>query len=334
MTSNVGTDAMDPTLRLRPATRDDLEAVFELIAACETAMLGEPDYDISEVRDDWRDMSLEDDTRVAVDDAGQVIGYALAQDRGSVRHGGAVYVHPQAEGRGIGSALTRWLEERAHAKVHLAPPDARVVIEFGTLATHLPSTQLLANEGYAVTRHFLRMTIDLGAAPPVTPQWPGGIRVRTHSTRSDDEAVYEAVQESFADHWGHVREPYDGWRKHTVERKEWFAPDLWFLATSGDEIAGVALCSDYPSMGQGWVNTVGVRRRWRRRGVALALMQHAFAEFRRRGRATVSLGVDAESLTNATRVYEKAGMHVKHRFATFTRELRPGIDPATRDLEA
>jgi mycothiol synthase len=325
---------MDPSLGLRHATHDDLDAVFALISACETALLGEPDYDISEVRDDWRDISLEEDTRVVVDAAGAVAGYAMAQDRAFIRQSGGVYVHPQAEGRGIGTALSRWIEERARTKLHLAPPDARVVLEFGTLDTHAAATGLLANEGYEVTRYFLRMTIDLGATPLVAPAWPDGIRVRTHNTGPDDAAVYEAVQESFADHWGHVREPYDGWRKHTVERTEWFAPDLWFLATAGDEIAGVALCSDYPSMGQGWVNTVGVRRPWRRKGVALALMHHAFAEFRRRERATVSLGVDAQSLTGATRVYEKAGMHMKHRFAMFTKELRPGSDLATGDLPA
>jgi GNAT superfamily N-acetyltransferase len=159
-----------------------------------------------------------------------------------------------------------------------------------------------------------------------------GIAVRTHATGADDRAVYEAVQESFADHWGHTREPYERWRKHTVERREWFNPALWFLATSGDEIAGVALCSDYAEMGQGWVNTVGVRRPWRRTGVALALLHHAFAEFRARGRTSAALGVDAQSLTGATRVYEKAGMHVKHRFALFEKELRPGIDLGTQEL--
>jgi GNAT superfamily N-acetyltransferase len=176
------------------------------------------------------------------------------------------------------------------------------------------------------------MTIALAGAPAVTPQWPDGIGVRTHRTGADDEAVYEAVEQSFADHWGHVREPYERWRKHTVERQEWYAPELWFLATAGDEIAGVAICSDYPSMAQGWVNTVGVRRPWRRTGVALALLHHAFAEFRRRGRATVSLGVDAQSLTGATRVYEKAGMHVQHRSALFQKDLRSGIDVSTQEL--
>ena len=316
----------------RPASRDDLDAVFALLTACDIHVLGEPDYDISDLRDDWRDTQLEPDTRVVEDAAGAIVGYTRAVDRTFIRPSGDVYVRPAAEGRGIGTWLTRWLEDRARTKLHLAPDGARVALEFGTSAEHAPAVDLLTNEGYATERYFLRMTIDLRDAAPTTPAWPGGITVRTHNTGPDDEAVYEAVEESFSDHWGHTRDTYERWRKRTVERQEWFAPELWFLAMSGDEIAGVALCGDYADMGHGWVNTVGVRRPWRRTGVALALLHHAFAEFHRRGRATVALGVDAQSLTGATRVYEKAGMRVKHRFALLTKELRPGVEFTTQEL--
>lgn len=317
----------------RPASHDDVDAVYELIAACDTHVMGQPDYDASEIRDDWRDTPMDEDTRVVLDETGTIVGYTMANDRTLVRPSGAVYVHPASEGRGIGTTLTRWIEERAKTKLHLAPEGARVVLEFGTLADYAPSTELLAQQGFAVGRYFLRMSIDLAGVPPVAPAWPDGITVRTHVAGDDDRAVYEAVEESFADHWGHAPVPYERWRKRTVERVEWFNPDLWFLAIAGGAIAGVALCSDYPGMGQGWINTVGVRRPWRRTGVALALLHHAFAEFRRRGRATAALGVDAQSLTGATRVYEHAGMHTKHRFALFAKELRPGIEITTQELE-
>jgi len=319
-------------LTSRPAASGDVEAVYALVAACDTHVLGAPDYDVSEVRDDWRAASLDGDTRVVSDASGAIVGYAIANDRQFVHLTGGVYVHPDAEGRGIGTALTRWIEARARTRLDRSPEGARVMLEFGASTDHAPAMDLLANEGFDIARYFLRMTIALDGAPPVEPQWPAGIGVRTHVTGADDEAVYEAVEESFEDHWGHVRMPYERWRKNTVEREEWFAPELWFLATERGQIAGVAICSDYPSMGQGWVNTVGVRRPWRRNGVALALLHHAFAEFQRRGRSSVSLGVDAQSLTGATRVYEKAGMHVQHRFALFSKELRPGIELGAREL--
>jgi ribosomal protein S18 acetylase RimI-like enzyme len=80
------------------------------------------------------------------------------------------------------------------------------------------------------------------------------------------------------------------------------------------------------------VFTLGVRRPYRRTGVALALLHHAFDEFRRRGRSKAVLNVDAQSLTGATRLYEKAGMSVRIRFMLLTKELRPGVDMTTQEL--
>ncbi len=75
----------------------------------------------------------------------------------------------------------------------------------------------------------------------------------------------------------------------------------------------------------GWVNLLGVRRPWRRRGVALALLQHSFREFYARDRRKVGLGVDAQSLTGATRLYEKAGMRSdpSRQFVLYERSCAP-----------
>ena len=98
-----------------------------------------------------------------------------------------------------------------------------------------------------------------------------------------------------------------------------FDPTLWFVAEEGDEIAGVALCSWHQSGDPqfGWVNVLGVRRPWRKRGLGLALLLHAFAEFGRRGATRVGLGVDAENTTGAVRLYERAGMSVARRNDTY-----------------
>jgi ribosomal protein S18 acetylase RimI-like enzyme len=102
----------------------------------------------------------------------------------------------------------------------------------------------------------------------------------------------------------------------------------------GDEIAAISLCrfkiTDDPEMG--FVDTLGVRRPWRRQGLALALLHHTFTEFQNRGQKRVGLGVDAASLTGATRLYEKAGMHVARQFDNYAKILRPGKDISTQTL--
>jgi len=114
-----------------------------------------------------------------------------------------------------------------------------------------------------------------------------------------------------------------------------FDESLYFVAMDGDEIAGFSLCYDVTGEGPnvGAVEQLGIRRPWRQRGLGLALLQHSFGELYQRGRTTVTLGVDAQSLTGALRLYEKAGMHVRHRADRFEKELRPGKDLSTQSLE-
>ena len=44
--------------------------------------------------------------------------------------------------------------------------------------------------------------------------------------------------------------------------------------------------------------------------------------FRERGRRGAGLGVDSENETGATRLYERAGMHVDQRWILYRRELK------------
>lgn len=119
-----------------------------------------------------------------------------------------------------------------------------------------------------------------------------------------------------------------------METDRRFDPTLWFLAMAGEEVAGISLCYDhaFDDHEMGWVGSLGVRRPWRGQGLGLALLQHSFQEFHRRGKARGGLSVDAESLTGATRLYLKAGMHSdpQRQFNLFEKELRPGFDMSTQ----
>ncbi len=113
-------------------------------------------------------------------------------------------------------------------------------------------------------------------------------------------------------------------------KRDDFDPSLCFLALDGDQIAGFALCRPYIDMG--WVDELGVLRPWRRKGLGLALLHHAFHAFQARGFLRVGLGVDAQNLTGATRLYERAGMSPFRQWDIYQKELRPGVELATRSL--
>jgi ribosomal protein S18 acetylase RimI-like enzyme len=169
------------------------------------------------------------------------------------------------------------------------------------------------------------------------PIWPEGITVRTMQP-GQELAVYRVENETFRDHWGHAEAPEDQgyplWRHRAIDDPS-HDPSLWFLAWDGDQIAGIALCQPFQigDSDMGWVSTLGVRRPWRRRGLAEALLYHSFAELRGRGRIRVGLGVDASSLTGATRLYEKVGMRATRQFTMFAKDLRPGRDLTTQTIE-
>jgi mycothiol synthase len=326
----------------RPASLADLDAVIETINAATRDLIGMDKYTASDYAVEWKQSGFnpDTDTRLVIAPDGQVAGVYEFWDlmQPHVRYAVWGRVHPQHEGRGVGSHLLAWADQRALLSLEKAPPGARVVLQGFVPSIIAGADALFADNGYELIRHSLRMVIELEAAPPA-PVWSDGIVLRTMQ-EGEEADVLRAAREAFKDHWGHVETPFEEdferWmqRLHNDER---FDPSLWFLAMTGDEIAGVSLCwsrsFDDPTMG--WVGTLGVRRPWRRQGLGMALLQHSFGEFYRRGTTIVGLGVDAQNLTGALRLYTKAGMHSDHRHqhSIYEKELRAGNDLSTQSLE-
>jgi mycothiol synthase len=243
---------------------------------------------------------------------GAVVGYADAQERS----GRTKYWFDLRGGDAeAAEALLHVAEELARAR---ATAGARIL---GQITSEDHATRgVYESSGYRLVRYGLEMRAALDEQPPA-PAWPEGLSVRTYEPGRDDRALYEADEEAFADHWEHVPVPYGDWRAAELERPD-LDPSLVFLAEEGDELAGFALC--LPSRaGQpiGWVEVLGVRRRWRRRGLALALLRHAFRAFRARGLPAAGLEVDAENLTGAVRLYERAGMRPVSQWVTYEKTL-------------
>jgi mycothiol synthase len=323
----------------RPPTMDDVDAVVEVFNACSMETLGRPEYAVEEIEKDWQvpGFDLAADSRVVLTPAGRVIGYGdlWGSSLTLVRFRSWVRVHPEFRGQGIGTYLNHWVETRARARMGEAPEGARIVLQTTASAKESAALQLLQNSGMAEVRYSWLMEIALDEEPPA-PQWAKGITVRPKKA-GEERAIYEARCDAFRDHWGMVDEPpeegYARWR-HIMEESPFYDGSLWFVAEESGQIAGFSLCApktaDDPNMG--WIDLLGVLRKWRRRGLGLALLLHSLRALRARGIARAGLGVDAQSLTGATRLYEKAGMEVIHRYVTFEKELRPGKDLSTASV--
>ncbi len=315
-------DALPKELSIRAPTMEDVESVAELTKLCDIAEQAEPEYVAEDLRADWQlpELNLETDGWVVVAPGEQLAAYSLLFNRENVRLYADIYVHPEHRAQGIRPHLVRLAEKRARQQIPQAPPGARVTLYNAISSVDEASREFLEDEGYRLVRHFWRMRIDMNEASPA-PEWHTGITVRTFIPGQDERATFEAMEEAFQDHWGHIPWRFESWQQVMIER-EGFDPSLWFLSMEGNKIVGISLCYNYPN--EGWVGQFGVRPAWRRKGIGLALLRHSFREFYQRGQRKVSLGVDAQSTTGATRLYGRAGMHITRQFDSYEKVLRLG----------
>lgn len=287
-------------IELRSPRLEELAELTELINRDSQELFGEREESVESMRNWFTGPSLnpETDMRVAVVD-GEFRGYADVDDDPHPNYWADLRV-PVSEPDEIRDTLLDWVSTRAKER------EGRL-LRFHVISTDEATKRLFQSRGLEPIRHFYRMRIELDPAP-AEPEWPEGVTVRTMSPE-DTDAVYEAHQESFEDHWEHARMPFDEW-KHAF-MTEGFDPDLWFLAETHGGLAGISMCQQHKGEpDQGIVRVLGVRAPWRRRRLGRALLLHSFHEFRRRGLKAGVLGVDATSLTGANRLYESVGMRV------------------------
>jgi mycothiol synthase len=302
---------------VRAPTRDDAQAVTDFIITCDIAEGGIPDYTLEDLLTEWRRTSfnLATDAWIVLTLDGQIVGYTDVWLRGNLvamTHNS--YVHPAFRGQGIGSYLLDLGEAWTRRYIAAHQPTGPITLTNMVSSEDAAARRLLEQRGFTPVKHNWVMEIALDE-PPSAPAWPQGVTVRVFIPGQDDRAVHALVEAAFQDSSeGRIPTSFESWENWMIKRPD-FDPSLWYLALSGDDLVGTALCFNYPD--RGWVRQLAVRRDGRRQGLGLALLRHAFGEFYRRGKRKVGLGVDANNLTGATQLYERAGMWVAKRYDTY-----------------
>jgi mycothiol synthase len=216
-------------------------------------------------------------------------------------------VHPRWKGAGLGVQLLERSEAagRAHGAARMQQ------FAFGA---DTAAAALMASHGYRDARHFFEMAIEQTEPPP-----PVDVAVET--VREEDlRAFHAALGEAFEDHWEHHPTPFEEWwARHSSNPN--LDLSVWFMIRDGDEVAAVTR-NEGNRNGGGYIGAIGVRRPWRGKGYAKALLLHSFRTFFERGMPRVTLGVDAENPTGATHLYERVGMHVEQENVVFEKALQ------------
>jgi mycothiol synthase len=304
---------------LRHPAEADLPAAQAVLDAAESHDTGEPRSHEHELATEWQDLGCRPATDwwVVSAPAGTVVGVAWVWPDTAGEVTADHYVHPEHRGLGLGDVLLDAIETRvAELPPRRADGVPRHLVVWSEDSDAVRRAALDAR-GFAPVRQYYEMSIALdGELPPAF--WPTGIEARTFKQGVDERRVWEADVEAFAEHFLFQQRGFEEWRLHHLEAPE-CDPALWWLAWDGDDLAGFII----PFEGEhgAEIGDLAVRKPWRGRGIARALLATAFATLRERGQTIVRLYVDAQNVTNAIGVYEAAGMRVARRFDVMQKPL-------------
>jgi ribosomal protein S18 acetylase RimI-like enzyme len=266
---------------------------------------------------------------------------ALDDNDGARNYTAGGEVHPEWRSRGIGRAILRHnvrhqrerarreaAAEREAAEPGAAEPgaaDRERRLESNAMESAAPRVRLLESEGFIAVRWFFEMLRpNLHQGEIADMPMPDGLEIRPVEA-ADYRTIWDADQEAFRDHWGAQPEGEVGFDLFFSGPD--FRPDLWRVAWDGDQVAGVVMNRIMTSFNEqsgerrGEVAGVSVRRQWRRRGLARALVADSLRALRDVGMTSAVLGVDAENPTGALGVYEANGFVVHRRGMNFRRPL-------------
>ncbi|MEJ5309228.1 MAG: GNAT family N-acetyltransferase [Anaerolineae bacterium] len=277
--------------------------------------------------DPYRDMLF-------VEMHGEVIGYSrvfwFKRDDGAYAYGHFAALLPAWRGLGIRRAMLHHNERRlreiatAHINSNGRNPAERY-FESWANKTETHWRALLTEAGYVPVRYgYLMVRPDLENIPDLP--LPDGVEVRP--VRPEDYwTIWYAAKEAFRDHWGYSEDEWAETNFENWQESDIFTPELWQVAWDGDEVAGMVLNfidekeNAAYNRKRGYTETICVRRPWRRKGLARALIARSLAVLKAQGMSEAALGVDAQNPNGALQLYKSMGFSPVQEETAFRKSL-------------
>ena len=260
----------------------------------------------------------------------EVIGYSRGtwrmEGNGEHRYMFFGRILPHWRRKGIGHAMLSWMEARLREIASGHPTQVEKYFLSVAAQGETGLAAMLEKTGYQPVRYGFEMVRpDLENIPSYP--LPEGFEVRK-VLPEHYRAIWDADTEAFRDHWGFIEpseEDYQGW----LVDKTAFQPELWQVAwdIATNQVAGqVRTYIDHEQnklydRKRGWTEFISVRRPFRRRGLARALIARSLRVQKQAGMTESALSVDSENLSGATKVYEDCGFRVVKRMTVYRKPL-------------
>lgn len=327
----------------RALTLQDAERCAEISTALSACAGAGERFQPRDFRTEWTEpnFDLGASSLGAADSTDKLIAFAVlfATEEPPVRPWFSWGVDPEHGEPKLRAKLLDWAIDRGKAVIASCPPDARVSLWGGAYQSYRADECALQAAGFSPGRLWHEMRIDMTERPAAVAL-PDGFVARPYRHEADLPILVDLVRDSFSDHYGHIEQSFEKdleMFRHWLNGSPVFDPDRVMLAM--DEATGIVAGSVVPLTeyqrrpGVGYIDMVGVRRAYRRRGLASAMLRRSFVEYWDRGIKAVCLEVDGESLTNALALYERVGMRVQQSFVMYEKLLRDGVELAKVALE-
>lgn len=237
--------------------------------------------------------------------------------------GGAV--HPEWRGRGLGTAALAWGEARARQLLAELTDDLPQRIRVFADEHVTDARDLLVDAGFTPLRWFVDMRRDLsGPLPEIA--LPEGIMIEPYDAARQDEVRITHNEAFVPDHFGSSPRTPEQWQIDVLGNEK-ARLDWSFIALHEGQVVGYTFSGAYDhewqSQGytEGWTDLVAVRREWRGRGIAGALLVAAMSRFKAAGLEYASLDVDTDNPTGALGTYTRLGYTRDRGSICYSKEL-------------
>jgi mycothiol synthase len=243
-------------------------------------------------------------------------------------------VRAGAEHRPVLAPMIGWLEARVGDIAADHPEGPKEMETWAPIGDgSRPWSEELQSKGFRIVAYGAEMLRPgLGDIPDA--RLPDGLEIRPVGP-DDRRAIWEADREAFRDHWGFSEPTEDEWEMFVEEPHQ--DTSLWKVAFDGDEIVGQVRTfineTENAEFGRlrGWTENISTIRRWRKRGVARALICESLRQLRdERGMTEAALGVHVENPNGAFALYESLDYRVVQMYGTFHKPVPvSGARPAS-----
>ena len=288
-------------------------------------------------RDDWRAITLEElllqekedpkfdpEGRFIAEFDGRPVGIVHANvDKLREERKGSIWldVNPESRGRGIEQQL---IETGLRELKVRDMTTAQALVD----SSELDYVRALEGLGFRQVRVFSMMEMDLvNITHSIGENRQVAIRTLQKEREEDVELFTWLMNETFKEHFNSRRDTIEEVR-HLLFSDQYFdkANEIFFAELDGESVGyvGTGIDEKYnleKNVQRVDIFTIGVLKKYRRRGVGARLMLHALQVFRDKGMTRATLGVDDYNPTKAIRLYEKIGFKVKKKDLIFEREL-------------